>query len=109
MVPSFQAPGRATGFAPVNIDTVRNNRGWFVGLGVAFIALGIIAIFLPFTTSLLTALVVGWLMLIGGLLEGYHALRNRQWVGSGWEFVSAAVQVFAGLFVVAFRWPASSR
>ncbi|WP_437678842.1 HdeD family acid-resistance protein [Sorangium sp. So ce131] len=89
-------------FMLVDVDTVRNNRGWFVMLGLAFMVLGLLAILLPFVASLATTIVIGWLMLIAGLIEGYHALRARAWVGAGWELVSAAVHVVAGGLVVAF-------
>ena len=71
------AAGGAPRFAPVDLDTIRPNRGWFVGLGAALVVLGVLAIFLPFAASLATTLVIGWLMLFGGLFQAYHAARNR--------------------------------
>jgi uncharacterized membrane protein HdeD (DUF308 family) len=69
---------------------------------MAFVALGLLAMLLPFVGGLVTTIALGWLMLLAGLSEGYHAVRNRQWGGSGAELVSAAVQVVAGALVVAF-------
>jgi uncharacterized membrane protein HdeD (DUF308 family) len=82
-------------------------RAWFVGLGVVFVLLGILAVLLPFVASLVTTVVLGWLMLLAGLSEGYHAVRNRGWGGSGWELVSAVIQVLGGLLVV--RYPLTGK
>ncbi|APR78616.1 Hypothetical protein A7982_03963 [Minicystis rosea] len=86
----------------VDVDTVRESRSWFLGLGLAFAVLGVLAIILPFIASLVTTIVIGWLMLLGGLFQGYHAIRNRRWAGSGWAIASAAIQVIAGVLVILF-------
>ncbi len=97
-----EAPGGALRLVLVDIDTVRENRGWFIGLGVAFMVLGVLGILLPFIASLFTTLVIGWLMVIGGVLQGMHAVQNRRWAGWGWALLGAAILVIAGLLVVAF-------
>jgi uncharacterized membrane protein HdeD (DUF308 family) len=89
-------------FAPVEAHTVREHRGWFIGLGVAFLVLGALAIFLPFAASLVTTLVIGWLMVIAGVFQGVHAFQNRGWAHSGWAVVGAIVQIVAGALVVIF-------
>jgi uncharacterized membrane protein HdeD (DUF308 family) len=86
----------------VDIDTLRESRRWFLGLGLAFAVLGVLAIILPFIASLVTTMVIGWLMLLGGLFQGYHAISNRRWAGSGWALASAAIQVIAGVLVILF-------
>jgi uncharacterized membrane protein HdeD (DUF308 family) len=86
----------------VDVDTVRESRSWFLGLGLAFAVFGVLAIILPFIASLVTAVVIGWLMLLGGLFQGYHAIKNRRWAGSGWALASAAIQVIAGVLVILF-------
>jgi uncharacterized membrane protein HdeD (DUF308 family) len=89
-------------FAPVDLDSVRRARGWFVALGIAFLILGALAILLPFAASLATTLVLGWLLVAGGFLQGVHAIQNRRWGHSGWALVGAAVEVIAGVLVIAF-------
>lgn len=86
----------------VDFNTLRASRGWFFALGAAFVVLGVLSIILPFIASLVTTIVIGWLMLLGGLFQGYHAVRNRGWAGSGWALASAAIQVVAGVLVVLF-------
>jgi uncharacterized membrane protein HdeD (DUF308 family) len=98
----FRDPNESASFAPIDIHAVETHRAEFVGLGVAFVVLGIVAIFLPIVASLVTTLAIGWLMVIAGVIEGYHALRSSEWGGAGWELLSAVVQVVGGGLVVAF-------
>jgi uncharacterized membrane protein HdeD (DUF308 family) len=90
------------GFTPVDLDTVREGRGWFLGLGAAFVALGLLAIFLPFAASLVTSIVIGWVMVVAGLVQGFHALQNRRWAHSGWALFGALIEVVAGALVAIF-------
>ena len=89
-------------FAPVDIDTVREKRGWFLAIGVASMVLGVIALILPFVASLITAVVLGWVIVVAGVAEGCHAIQSRGWAGAGGELVSALVQVAFGLLLVVF-------
>ncbi len=50
----------------------------------------------------MTALVIGWLMVIAGITQGVHAFRTPRWANRGWAIAGAAIQVIAGLLVVAF-------
>jgi uncharacterized membrane protein HdeD (DUF308 family) len=102
MVSPFREISEPTFFARADLDTVRRMRGWFVGLGVAFVLLGVLAIFLPLAASLVTTEVIGWLLVIGGVLQGVHAFQNRQWSGSGWAIVGALIMVIAGVLDIAF-------
>jgi uncharacterized membrane protein HdeD (DUF308 family) len=102
MVDPRREPVYMMRFTPVDIDTVRQKRGWFVAMGLASIVLGVLAIVLPYAATILTTVVVGWLIVLAGVTEGYHALENRGWAGAGWELVSAAVQMIAGFLLVFF-------
>jgi uncharacterized membrane protein HdeD (DUF308 family) len=81
---------------------VREHRSAFLVLGILFVVLGGLAILLPFAASLVTAFVLGCLMIVAGLFQGYHALQNRRWGGSVWAIVGAVLYVAAGALVVAF-------
>mgnify|MGYP001195399511 CR=1 FL=1 len=94
--------GATPGFGPADMDTIRDHRGWFFALGIAFMLLGALAIFLPFVAALVTTVVLGWLMIVGGLFQGFHAVQNRRWASSAWGIVAAILQVLAGALIVAF-------
>ena len=88
--------------AIVDVSTVHQSRGWFIGLGLIFMVLGVLAVLLPFLGSLVTTLFIGWLMMIGGFVQGVHAVRNRRWAGSAWAIVGALVYIVAGFLAVVF-------
>lgn len=101
MVDSIRAPGDS----PVQLvdpDTVREGRSWFIGLGIALLVLGTLSILLPPIASLATTVVIGWLLVIGGIVQGYHAIRNPRWAGRGWALAAAVVYLLAGALVIAF-------
>ncbi len=102
MVQVVRDHGNVGIFEIVELDTVREKRGWFIGLGIVFMVLGVVAILLPFIASLVTTIAVGWLMFFGGLFQCIHAVQNRRWGGSGWAIVSAVIYMIAGVLVVAF-------
>jgi uncharacterized membrane protein HdeD (DUF308 family) len=101
MVDSIRA-SESRAFALVDIDTVHESRGWFIGLGIAFVLLGALSILLPPLASLATTVVIGWLLVIGGLVQGYHALQNPRWGGRGWALVGSVIHLVAGGLVIAF-------
>ncbi|MDI1478178.1 DUF308 domain-containing protein [Polyangium sp. y55x31] len=83
-------------------DVVRKNRAWFFGLGVAFMVLGVILLLMPVIASVATAFVLGWVMVIAGIFQGFHAVRNHGWRGAGWSLVGSVLLVIAGALVAAF-------
>lgn len=89
-------------FPRVDLDTIRPHRGWFVGLGVVLAVIGVLAIVLPLIASLATTVVLGWLMLIAGVFQVYHAVQNRGWAHSGWAVASGVISFAAGAVLVLF-------
>jgi uncharacterized membrane protein HdeD (DUF308 family) len=88
--------------ASVDFDDVREHPGRFIALGVALVVLGALAILLPVVTAVVTTVALGWLLVLGGLAEGIHAVADRRWGGSGWAIAGAALYVVAGVLVAAF-------
>lgn len=103
MVEPMHVSGQPTGFGRMEImERVREHRGWFFALGVGFILLGALAIVVPFAAAVVTSMVIGWVMIVGGLFQGFHAVQNRRWQGWGWALAGAALHVIAGGLVVAY-------
>ncbi|HZQ47373.1 MAG TPA: DUF308 domain-containing protein [Verrucomicrobiae bacterium] len=82
-------------------DEVRRNSGWFVGLGVALIILGMIAIAMAVLTTLISVMVFGWLLLIGGIVQCVHAFWVRPWSGLLLQLLVGALNIIVGLLIVA--------
>jgi len=83
-------------------DVVRRNRGWFFGIGAAFMLLGVLLLLMPLIASLVTALVIGFVMVIAGIFQAFHAVKARGWKGGAWSLVGSVLLVVAGALVAAF-------
>lgn len=58
---------------------IAENRTWFIVLGIVLILLGIVAIVFPFMSTIAVKIMVGWLFLIGGIVQIVHAFSTQKW------------------------------
>ena len=77
-------------------------------LGLLYVAAGVVAFENPMLTSAILTLMLGWALMIGGVVRGYIAWQVRgagkPW---GWVALSALITFLLGLMIVA-KWPYSS-
>lgn len=59
------------------VDALKRNWGWFVGVGIILICIGIAAVALPFASSLAAELLIGSVIAVAGLLRLAHAIKSR--------------------------------
>ena len=69
---------------------IKKAGGWLIAIGVLFIILGIMAIAEPLVAGLAIAFVVGWLLIIGGVMHFVAAFGG----GGAWRVI---VQLLIGL------------
>jgi uncharacterized membrane protein HdeD (DUF308 family) len=71
-------------------------------LGIVFVVLGFLAIILPVVASFVVNSFVGWLLIIGGVLYGYHAFGIRD----GWNIAAtvllALLTLASGIILLIF-------
>lgn len=79
---------------------LRGNWGWFVGLGAVLAVMGAAALIFVGATTLIATVFVGWLFLIGGLLEVVNAILRKGWKGVWLDLISGAITGLVGLFIV---------
>ncbi|RUU44354.1 HdeD family acid-resistance protein [Mesorhizobium sp. M6A.T.Ce.TU.002.03.1.1] len=72
--------------------------GWFVGLGVLLLILGGIAFGNLFIATVASVYVVGWLMLMAGVIEIMHALGVKTWSRFFYWLLSGLLYAVAGFF-----------
>jgi len=82
------------------VEGLREHRGWFLALGVVLIVLGIAALAYDVLTTIISVLVFGWLLLIGGVVEVFHAFRIHGWGGTLLHLLSALLAIIAGLIFI---------
>jgi uncharacterized membrane protein HdeD (DUF308 family) len=79
---------------------LRKNWGWFVGLGVLFVLLGIAGLVFVGLATLVSVLFVGWAFVIAGIAEIANAIFRKGWSGFWLDLIVGIVTVMAGLFIV---------
>ena len=72
----------------------------FAAEGALLVLLGLIAITLPLFAGLATAILLGWLLLVAGIVGLLATLRARRAPGFGWAFLSAMAALVAGLVLL---------
>jgi uncharacterized membrane protein HdeD (DUF308 family) len=76
--------------------SVREHWRAFLAEGIILVVLGLGAIALPPMAGLATALVLGWLFLIGGIVGIVATFSQKNSPGFWWALASAAIAVLAG-------------
>ena len=84
----------------IEFEKFRHRWGWYLALGIGLVVLGTIAFFLALAATLATVLVLGWLLVISGIMEGIYAFRMRGWGGVFLHVVGGILGVLVGLLVV---------
>ena len=89
----------------IGIELARTWK-WLLAAAIVAIVLGLIAIFVPIVASVTVTALVGWLLLIGGVVGAIDAIRMRS--GSVWRIglrlVLMLLYVVAGLWLIVAPW-----
>ncbi|HET6933537.1 MAG TPA: DUF308 domain-containing protein [Candidatus Angelobacter sp.] len=64
------------------------------------VILGTIAFFIAPAATIGTVIVLGWLLVISGVIEAIHAFRVHRWGGFFLHLLAGALGIFVGLIVV---------
>jgi uncharacterized membrane protein HdeD (DUF308 family) len=82
-------------------ELLRRRWGWYVALGFVLAAIGVLAVVLASVTTVASVVVFGWLLLFGGILEGAHAFRQKDWGGFFLDLLTGILYSVVGFMVVA--------
>ncbi len=77
----------------------------FLTEGIVLLMLGILAIVVPQIATIAAAVLIGWLLLVSGVVGLVATLRMRNAPGFWWSLISAVLGVVAG--IVLLLWPLS--
>jgi uncharacterized membrane protein HdeD (DUF308 family) len=84
-------------------QSVREHWVLFLVEGIVLVVLGLLAIVLPVVATLAVAILIGWLLLISGIIGLITTFMARQAPGFWWALVSAVLAIAAG--IVLLIWP----
>jgi uncharacterized membrane protein HdeD (DUF308 family) len=77
----------------------------FLTEGIVLLILGILAIVVPQIATIAAAVLIGWLLLVSGVVGLIATLRMRSAPGFWWSLISAVLGIVAG--IVLLLWPLS--
>ncbi|WP_141242212.1 HdeD family acid-resistance protein [Leptolyngbya sp. BC1307] len=63
-------------------EQVKRGSGWVVGLGAVMIILGILAIASPLLAGVAVSIFLGWVFVIGGIVQAVDAFRHHRSSGT---------------------------
>ena len=89
-----------TGALLLEIDDLRRKWGWLFVLGISMVLLGTVALFIAPAATLGTVLVLGWLLVVSGVVEAIQSFRVRKWGGVFLHLIGGVLGVLVGLLVV---------
>jgi len=89
--------------APIKVpDKLREHLGWFIGLGLGLLILGILAVMVPLVATLTVALLIGILFLIGGIMMIVHAVIWRKKHTFVTDIIIGVIYGVVGLLLLAY-------
>lgn len=81
---------------------IREHKTWFMVLGIVLIILGCVAIVFPLITAIAVKVFLGWVFLIGGIIQIVHAFSAKQWSGFLWSLLVGLLYVVVGAWLAFF-------
>jgi uncharacterized membrane protein HdeD (DUF308 family) len=83
-----------------SVEEIRHKWGWLLVLGIAMVALGIIALGMIPVATVASAIVFGWLLVVSGIFEAVHGFQVRGSHSMFLHLIGGVLGVLIGLLVV---------
>lgn len=77
------------------------SRGWLVFLGVILVIAGIAAITMPLVASLAVELLIGWVLIVSGIMQSIYSFSSRRWGKFSMRLLAGLLYLLAGIMLVA--------
>lgn len=84
------------------MDYLTKNRGLFITEGIFFIILGILAIALPVWSTLSFELLLGWLFIVGSIIQFVRTFQFHKAGEVVWSLISAILYLVVGIILLAY-------
>jgi uncharacterized membrane protein HdeD (DUF308 family) len=97
---SVQSTPRPSGLRAPAPESLREIWLFLVGMGLALMVLGTVAIGSSFVATFATMLVFGMLLLLGAILQIVTALFGRSWRGFFLHLLTGVLYLVAGVFMI---------
>lgn len=94
-------PSNPTALHLIGVEELRKRWAWFLGLGILLVVLGTIALGSSVMMTLATMTFIGWLMVVGGVLQAVHAFACKAWSGFFIDLLTGILYAVVGFMIVA--------
>lgn len=84
----------------IGLETIGQKWAWFLGLGILLVVLGMVAIGSSVTATVVSMIFVGYLMIVGGVLQTLHAIVMRSWSGFFLDLLAGVLYTVVGGLIV---------
>ena len=73
---------------------------WLLLLGIAFIVLGVVSFVFAPAATLASVMLFGWIVIIGGIVEGVRSFYVRRWQGVFLHLIAGLLGILVGFLIV---------
>ncbi len=80
-------------------EIIAKHKTWFTVLGVCLIILGILAIIFPLLGTIVAKTFLGWLFLIGGVVQVVHAFSTAKWSAFFFNLLVGILYIVVGAWL----------
>jgi uncharacterized membrane protein HdeD (DUF308 family) len=84
------------------MEVLSKNRNLLIFEGIVFLLLGILAVALPGISTLSMELFIGWLLLIGGVVQAYRSIKARHADGFVGSLLMSLIYIVFGLLLLVY-------
>ena len=84
----------------IGLEELRAVWGWYLGLGIALVLLGVLAIANSLTATMAIILFLGWILLTGGILQVIFAFWRRRWGGFFVEMITGFFYIMVAVLMI---------
>jgi len=84
------------------IEKIHKSWGWFLVLGIALAALGVLCVAFDVTATFASVVVFGWLLLISGVFQLVYAFGAGTWSGTLLNLLGALFRGFTGFLLIRY-------
>ncbi|HIK54333.1 MAG TPA: HdeD family acid-resistance protein [Synechococcales cyanobacterium M55_K2018_004] len=80
--------------------TIKKSLGWVIGLSIALMVLGVIAIFAPVVASAFFTIVMGWIAIISGIVMIVQSFQSKPVRGFWLNLIVGIFYTIAGIYIL---------
>ena len=83
----------------VGVDELKKRSKWFIGLGIALVVLGTVALGSSIVFTLASMVFIGSLLAAGGILQTAHAFMSKRWGGFFVDLLTGVLNIVVGVMI----------